>query len=188
MLSETKLDSGFPGSLFTIPGYRICCKDRNQYGGDLIFYVNDDIPCKTITTFDFPNSLEVLPLGINLRNKKYTYWLLVIGCCKPPSLNDEYLLDQLNAALSFHSTTYDNFILLDVFNISRDDERLKEFCNSFSLGHLIKTPTCYMGTNPSSIDHLITNMTSLFMKSCTVETEIYDYHRLIMSIWRLTLR
>ena len=179
MLSETKLDSGFPGSLFTIPGYRICCKDRNQYGGDLIFYVNEDIPCKTITTFDFPNTLEVLRLEINLRNKKNTYWLFVIGCCKPPSFNEEYLLDQLNAAF---------FILLDVFNISRDDERLKEFCNPFSLGQLIKTPTCYMGTNPSSIDHLITNMTSLFMNSCTVETGIYDYHRLIMSIWRLTLR
>ena len=150
--------------------------------------MNKDIPCKTITTFDFPNSLEVLPLEINLRNKKNTYWLLVIGCCKPPSLNDEYLLDQLHAASSFHSTTYDNFILLDVFNISRDDERLKEFCNSFYLGHLIKTQACYMGTNPSSIDHLITNLTSLFMKCCTVETGIYDYNRLIMSIWRLTLR
>ena len=44
-----------------------------------------------------------------------------------------------------------------------------------------------MVTNPSSIDHIITNMTSLFMKSCTVETAgISDYHKLIMSICRLT--
>ena len=43
-----------------------------------------------------------------------------------------------------------------------------------------------MVTNPSSIDHIITNMTSLFMKSCTVETGISDYHKLIMSICRLT--
>ena len=40
------------------------------------FFVNQDIPCKTITTFSFPNSLEVLPLKINLRNKK----IIVIAC------------------------------------------------------------------------------------------------------------
>ena len=43
-----------------------------------------------------------------------------------------------------------------------------------------------MGTNPSSIDHIITNMTSLFMKSCTAETGISDYHKLIMSFYRMT--
>ena len=89
MVRETKLDSSFPGSEFTIPDYRLFRKDRNQHGGGLIFYVNQDIPCKNINTFNFPNSLKVLPLKINLRNKK----MLVIGCYKPPSLNDEYFLD-----------------------------------------------------------------------------------------------
>ena len=121
---------------FTIPGYRLFRKDRNQHGGALIFYVNQDIPCKTINTFGFPNSLEVLPLEINLRYKKMLA-----------------SLDQLHSALSFYSTTHDHFLMLDDFNISRDDERFKEFCNSFSLGHLIQTPTCYMGTNPSSIGY-----------------------------------
>ena len=37
-------------------------KDRSQGGGDLIFYMNQDFPCKTIDTFSFPNSLEILPL------------------------------------------------------------------------------------------------------------------------------
>ena len=117
-----------PGSKFTIPGYRLFRKDRNQHGEGLIFYMNKDIPCKTINTYNFPNSFEVLPLEINLRNKK----ILVIVCYKPLSLNVEYFLDHLNDALSFYSTTYDNFLLLGDFNISRNDERLKEFCNSFS--------------------------------------------------------
>ena len=163
LVSETKLDSSFPESELRISGYRLFRKDRNQCGGGLIFYVNEDIPYKTINTFNFPNSLEVLPLEINLRNKK----ILVISCHKPASLNDEYFLDQLHGAFSFYSTTYGNLFLLGDFKISRDDEFLKEFCNSFSLGHLIKTPTSYMVTNPSSIDHIITNMTPLFMRSCT---------------------
>ena len=73
---------------------------------------------------------------------------------------------QLHGALSFYSITY-NLLLLGDFNISRDGQRLKEFCNSFSLGHLIKTPTCYTSTNPSSIDHIITNTVSLSVESCT---------------------
>ena len=81
-------------------------------------------------------------------------------------------MDQLHGALTFYSTTCNSFLLLSDLNIRRDDECLTEFCNSFSLGHLIKTPTCYMGTNPSSTDHIITNMASLFMKSGTVETVI----------------
>ena len=82
------------------------------------------------------------------------------------------MLDQLHGVLSFYSTRCNNFFSLGDFNISCDDKCLKEFCNSFSLGHLIKTQTCYMGTYPSNIDHIITNMTSLFMKSDTVETVI----------------
>ena len=77
LVNETKLDSSFPVSEFTIPGYRLFRKDRNQLGGGLIFYLNEDIPCNIINTFNFPNSLEVLLLEINLRNKKNTcYWLL----------------------------------------------------------------------------------------------------------------
>ena len=45
-----------------------------------------------INAFCFPNSFEVLPLEINFRNRKK----LVVGCCKPPSLNCKYILDQLN--------------------------------------------------------------------------------------------
>ena len=45
----------------------------------------------TINTFGFPNSLEVLPLEINLRNSK------ILAS-----------LDQLYNALSFYSTTHDH--------------------------------------------------------------------------------
>ena len=154
LISGAKLDFIFPRPEFTIPGHMLFRKDGNQHGGDLIFYMSQVTPCKTIDTVIFPNSPEVLNLEINLRNEK----ILVIGCYKPSSLNDEYFGDQLHGALSFHSTTYDNFLLLGYCNISRDDERLKEFCNSFPLDHLIKTPPYYMGTNASSIDHIITNM------------------------------
>ena len=93
LVSETKLDYNFPRSEFAIPSCKLFYKDRNQHGGGLIFYVNQDISCKTINIF----SLE-----INLRLIKK---VLVIGCYKP---HDENFLDQLHGALSFYSTKYDN--------------------------------------------------------------------------------
>ena len=96
-ISETKLDFSFSGSEFTIPSEKLIHKDKNQHGGGLVFYVNQDIPCKTINTFNFPNSLKVLPLEINLRKK----YILMIGCYKPSSLNDEYFLDELHGAFKF---------------------------------------------------------------------------------------
>ena len=91
-------------------------------------------------------------------------------------------LDTLHGALSFYSPTHDNFLLLGGFNISRYGKRLKGFGNSFPLGYLIKAPTFSMSTYPYSIDHIITNMTSLFMKSCSVDPGISDQHKLIMPI------
>ena len=59
LVSRTKLDSSFPGCEFTISASGLFCKDRNQYGGVLIFYVNQGNPCKTINIFSFSNSLKV---------------------------------------------------------------------------------------------------------------------------------
>ena len=85
--------------------------------------------------------------------------------------------------LSFRSTTCDNFLSLRDFNIFRDEERLNEFYNSFSLARLIKTSTSYMATNTSSIDHIFTNMTSLLMKSSNIETWIPDEHKMILCLF-----
>ena len=126
----------------------------------------------------------LFPLEINLRNKKK---ILVIGFCKPPSLNDAYFMDQLPGALSFCTTIYDNFLLLGDFNISHDDERLKEFCNSFFFrSSYQKTKLLHGYYHPFSIDHIVTIMTSVLMRTCTVEMGISDYFKLIMSIWRTT--
>ena len=53
LVSETKLDSSFQGSETTISSYRLFRKDRNQHVGGSIFYVNQDIPCKTNKNFSF---------------------------------------------------------------------------------------------------------------------------------------
>ena len=49
LVSENKLHSSFPEAQFKIPGYRIFRQDRVKYGGGLMFYINQNIPCKKIS-------------------------------------------------------------------------------------------------------------------------------------------
>ena len=46
LISESKLDDTFPNYQFNINGFKIFRCDRNRYGGDLIYYVDEGIPCK----------------------------------------------------------------------------------------------------------------------------------------------
>ena len=61
LVSESKLHSSFPEAQFKIPGYRIFRQDRVKYGGGLMFYINQNIPCKKISSnFQRLSSLHLL--------------------------------------------------------------------------------------------------------------------------------
>ena len=48
-ISETKIDDTFPTSQFTIEGYLKPIRlDRNEYGGGIMLFIREDIPCKEI--------------------------------------------------------------------------------------------------------------------------------------------
>ena len=46
LLLETKKDESFPNSQSFAEGYKMFPKYRNKSGGDLILFVNEDIPGK----------------------------------------------------------------------------------------------------------------------------------------------
>ena len=48
MTLETKIDNSFPKMQFHIEGYCIYRLDRNEYGGGILEYVQEDIPSKLI--------------------------------------------------------------------------------------------------------------------------------------------
>ena len=51
IVSETKLDSSFPLSQFIIEGNALPFRyDRNSRGGDILFFVREDIPAKKTNT------------------------------------------------------------------------------------------------------------------------------------------
>ena len=60
LISESKLDSSFPEPQFKIPSYRIFRQNWDEYEGGLICFINQNIPCKKIETFQFTYPLEIL--------------------------------------------------------------------------------------------------------------------------------
>ena len=84
-MSESKLDSSFPDSQFSIPGYRRVRKDRNKNGGEILFYINEDIPFTVIESKQLPGNLEILTLEIILDNMK----ILLMGLYEPLSFNEK---------------------------------------------------------------------------------------------------
>ena len=67
-------------------GYGIFRQDRDKCGGGLMFYINQNIPCKKIETFQFTSSIEILTLEINLGKEK----LLIFGTQKPPNIDNSF--------------------------------------------------------------------------------------------------
>ena len=48
LISETKIDDSFPNAQFKIEGYKSFRKDRDAFGGGLLFYVNEKLNCRSL--------------------------------------------------------------------------------------------------------------------------------------------
>ena len=163
MISETKLDSSFPEGQFLISGYSSPYRlDRNCRGGGIMLYVREDIPSKLLLIDNQP--IEGFYIEINLRKKK---WLLC-GSYNPNRDNIGNHLDSLSRNLALYSSS---------------------FCDTFDVTSLIKEPTCYKNSdNPSCIDLILTNKPLSFQNSCVAETGLPDFHRMIVTVTKMTFQ
>ena len=110
-----------------------------------------------------------------------------MGNYRLPSQNDLSFISELNLALNFFSSIYENFVSLGDFSLSTENPNLKNFMCNFDLESLINSPSCYKSTNPKCIDLILTNKKNHFMKSTTFETGLSDHHKLITTILRKTI-
>ena len=66
---------------------------------------------------------------------------------------------------------------------------MNAFCERYSLSSLIKEPTCYKNpANPSYIDLILTNLPRSFQNSGVVETGLSDFHRMIVTVLKITFQ
>ena len=139
LISEAKIDNSFPSGQFVIDYCKIFRRDRNCFGGGLIFYVNENIPCRELSPKQNDSNFEIIFLEITLRNRK---WLL-IDFYKPPGQKEKGFLENLNSILNKYISKYENIILIGDFNSSVKNKHLADFATLFNLESLIKSPTCF---------------------------------------------
>ena len=180
IISETKIDETFPISQFYISGYSKPFRlDRTTYGGGILIYVNENIPCKILKLHSFAEDIESIIFEINLHKRK---WLLC-GGYNPHKNSIEYFLDHISTALDTYVSSYDNILLLGDFNCEASENPMANFCGKYALKNLIKEPTCFKNIeNPSSIDVILTNKHRSFIHSMVLETGLSDHHKLTITV------
>ena len=78
---------------------------RNKFGGGLILFVKENIPCKVLNTFRFSEECEIISIDFSISNEK---WLL-LGIYNPQLQNEALFVEQIKRALNAYSTTYEIF-------------------------------------------------------------------------------
>ena len=72
------------------------------------------------------------------------------------------------------------------FNMQPTDNDFQTFCESYDLYNLIKDKPCFKTIEGTCIDLILTNRKRSFENTCTVETGINYFHRMILTQSKLT--
>ena len=112
LVSDTKIDHSFQNQQFSIDGYKIYRRDKNSFGGGLLFYVNENIPCRELTAEQIDCNFEIIFLEITMRTRKW----LIFGLYKPPNQTEEYffkkILEQLSIIIFLNTNILSFFEIL----------------------------------------------------------------------------
>ena len=82
--------------------------------------------------------------------------------------------------------TYKRVALAGDFNTHGGENSFDAFLYQYNLTSINRYPTCYKNpNNPSCIDHILTNSPKSFFKTETVFTGLSDFHKLVLSVFKL---
>ena len=163
-------------------GYK---KTPNSFGGGKVVYTREGFICKRLMEYETKTS-ETICIELSLRNKK---WFIMFGY-RPESINRDIFFEEINITLSKAINKYENILFIGDLNIDLNilnhDKKhfLKDLCDVFDLTNMIKDKTCFMSTEGSSIDVMLTNKPRSFYKTTTIETGLSDHHKLILTFLR----
>ena len=95
-------------------------------------------------------------------------------------------LHVISKALDDLSKKYDNFILLCDFSNEPEEKNMSDFLNTYHLKNIVKQKTCFKNPDrPSCIDLILTNSSRSFQDTCTVETGLSNFHKLVVTVLKL---
>ena len=137
LISELKLDNTFPIKQFAIGGYKVFRRDCNCFGGDLILYINENIPHKPLSNYPMFSDLELMAFELHQSKGKW----LFLGIFKQASQNDIEFLRRISLLSDYYIPTYENFLAIGDFLLSVESSHLEAIIQAYDLSSLIKKPT-----------------------------------------------
>ena len=126
---------------------------------------------------------QVSIFELNLRKEKWP----VVLVYKPPAQDATYFLNWLSQIIDFYSITYEKQVIIGDFNLTPDNNSMREFVDLYNFINLIKTTTWFKGTG-SCIDLLLANQKYSFKKTNAFETGLSDHHLLIYSMLKTSFQ
>ena len=118
-------------------------------------------------------------MEIRIRNN---IWLL---CCSynPSKLQIASHIQEISNGIDAYCKRYENILIMGDFNVDVKEVSLHLFCNQYKLKSLNKDLTCCKNIdNPSCIDLFLTNSAKSFESTCTIETGLSDFHKLVVTV------
>ena len=180
MITETKLDDSFPASQFFIQGFCTPFRlDRNKNGGGILLYIRSNITSTKLNRYIIKNQMEPFFVEIRIGN---SIWLLY--CSYNPSKPQiASHIQEISNGIDAYCKKYENVLIMGDFNVDVKEVSLHLFCNQYKSKSLNKGPTCYKNIdNSSCIDLFLTNSAKSFESTCTIETGLSDFHKLVVTV------
>ena len=186
VLTETKIDSSYPNSQFTLTNYKIYRKDRSKGGGGVLIYVSSKFPSKRLNLQKSYKTIEILAVEVRMGNAL----IAVLGIYRPPrNTGENYfktLEDELNQLLSWAASKCQTIVITGDLNLDRlrPNERegrlLIDLEEIFNLKCLINEATRVTVKTQTLLDVIVTNTPDLFGVASVTDLGLSD-HKLVYS-------
>lgn len=181
-LCETKLDHRVEDRDVDIGGYRLYREDRNQHGGGVAIYIQEQVPVKPRDDLMAPG-LEMIWVQIHLAAGKP----VLVGCCYRPPRTD--IRDKINEVVKKVTKEDRDIFLVGDFNIDwlRDSPEKKNItllCSVFGLTQVMTLPTRVTNETSTCLDHIYTNVPELCSGFTSTATGCSDHNLIVVSVNR----
>ena len=152
-------------------------RDRDRFRGELMFYANEQIPCKVLSLESISMDIKLILLDFTFKNQRW----LCVGKHRLPSQNRKYFIYYLPKTLGQLTCLYDKTMLIGDSNLTTDNNSLENLMSTLDLECLIKKANCFESSNPTCIDLTLTDKKELFKNTDVIEVGISDHHSLIVT-------
>ena len=183
-VDETKLDDSFPDSQFILENFQFAPFrwDQNSKGGGKLVYIKQGIIAKRLENFETKFS-ETICIELTISKKNGVLYLQ----------NKTLFFEEISSSLSHIVNKYDNHIIAGDPNINILDPKCDEnshfsgLKDTYNLSNLLRLATCFKSSKGTLLDVLLNNKPKSFQKTFVCETGLSDCHKLVATIFRLTL-